>query len=245
MKAAPKWISEAIEAGTVTHRGGEVFPLIRLVDSEKLAAALLDHLPIDRMVRAAAFGPDVNTNIPAVLRVQAARWIVVDALTALTDGDADVVTLTSLYQDASRALDVSGVPYANDDEAPVQLDLAARIRWLAMQRPGRPDLQRIAARWASARELRVMAADRLAQSNVHYVGDPPEPSNETLAFRAALRAECAAADVLYSAVRATSPTSVELELQRVKAERDEARAELAELKASIARAEALTSTLGL
>lgn len=140
----PKWIEEALTEAT-SFPDGEV-------DAALLTAALIDRLPLERMIRAAAFGPYVDTDVPTVLRMEAARRIVCAAVAEMADGDADTVILTALYQDACRALDVAGVPYANADEVPVPLDLTARIRWLAMQRPTRLDLQRVEAEKDEARD---------------------------------------------------------------------------------------------
>jgi hypothetical protein len=155
----PKWIAAALEDATP----GQPF---RGVDDDALAAALIERLPIEAMVRAV-----LGYNNPRDAS-DLVRQVVRLAVSALSDGDTDAVTLTALYQEASKALDVAGVPYANNDEVPVPLDLSARIRWLAQQRPTRLDLQRVEAERDEARANASEFRRQLDELARHVKGSP-------------------------------------------------------------------------
>jgi hypothetical protein len=137
-KIAPRWIAEAIDAGVLG------------VSSRRLAAALIERLPIEAMMA------DIRQRIAGVAGITG-DWIgavaglaMSGAVHVLTDGDPEVVELAELYLGACRALDMAGVPYAaayadDGDQQVMPLNLAGRIRWLAQQRPTRLDLQRVEA----------------------------------------------------------------------------------------------------
>ncbi len=152
-KPAPRWIGEALTMATARHM---------LADSEEsaglLATALLERIPIIGMqLRAVEV---ISEHVGGTAR-DMARDVVTALVSVLTDADSDVVTLTELYQNAARALDDAGVPYAaapsgaTDIDSRIDavasgaenthLDLTARIRWLAGQRPRRFYLQRVEA----------------------------------------------------------------------------------------------------
>jgi hypothetical protein len=171
---APRWIAEAIEAATEHHRG-EVFADLRLIRDEKLAAALIERLPVEAMaasVLISCWDVDQLTRacphtweaadaaFPPPARVQAD--IAARIARVLADGDPEIVTLTDLYQSACRALDAAGVPYAaayadDGDQQIMPLNLVGRIRWLAQQRPTRLELQRLQSDRDAQIELRATA----------------------------------------------------------------------------------------
>lgn len=126
-KCGPRWIREAFDVG-----GSEVGSLIK---------ALVERLPLQRMqdeVVAVLAGKSGTCEDEDPLLELAD--LVVDAIVVVLTDDDEVVTLTELYQGASRALDKAGAPYAEQDGA--QLDLPERIRWLADQRPTRIGMER-------------------------------------------------------------------------------------------------------
>lgn len=117
---APRWITDALAAACCS--------IGRMADVEPdvLARELIERLPIERMIDAIAVLPSTRD----------AAAEVVSRIVEVLSGDPEVVTLTQLYQDATRALDVAGAPYAEElqgqhDAYIVQLDLAGRIRWLS------------------------------------------------------------------------------------------------------------------
>lgn len=131
----PQWIDEAIESAWPRPGGA--------IDAAKISASLLEHLPIARMVDAAAIAlggavADEHTTH------QYAAAVVTAIAQVLADGsDHDVVDIFQLYQASSRALDLAGVPYAiNEALIYKQLDQPGRIAWLATQRPTALDLHR-------------------------------------------------------------------------------------------------------
>lgn len=131
---APRWIAEALEA-SLSRADAPGNP------DGILAAALIERLPLEAMVRAIAMGSDGPELIRRVVQV-------------LTDGDPEVVQLTELYQGACKVLDGAGVPYAqspSEGQDAQPIDLAGRIRWLAQQRPTRLELQRVEAERDQAR----------------------------------------------------------------------------------------------
>lgn len=149
---APRWIVDAIEAACIA--------IGRMVDAEPetLARELIERLPLERLSRAIITAPTVDHAVAAVVR----------ELTA----DEEVVLLTSLYLDASRALDVAGVPYATEHTE--MLDLGARIRWLAKQHPTSIELEcRVSSARAKGDEAqRQLAAERTrAQGMARAVQD--------------------------------------------------------------------------
>lgn len=148
---APRWIVDAIEACESAAPG--------VLHVDQLPTALIERLPLEALrgavqIKAADaqavydagpkmwWGDETFAPPPRVIAEIVGRVVCV-----LTDGDPEVVELTELYQDACRALDDAGVPHAQEpDDGPTeQLNLAARIRWLAQQRPTRLDLQRVEA----------------------------------------------------------------------------------------------------
>lgn len=124
---APRWISEAIEASAT------------LVTPELISATtkeLLERLPIEAItvVLRGIVGP-------AGLTALEQPGSLASIVSALTDGDPEVVELTELYQGACRALDAAGVPYDraltdDGDLQVVRLNLAGRIQWLAQHAAG-------------------------------------------------------------------------------------------------------------
>lgn len=148
-RTAPRWIAEAFDVMMAGPGVGDP-------EVEKLAAALIERLPIEAMVDAIAVLPSTR---------EACTSLVAKIVGVLTDGDPEVVELAELYQGACRALDAAGVPHAVDrtdtDEASAThgakcsdaLDLAGRIRWLAQQRPTRLDLKRVEAERDAERVL--------------------------------------------------------------------------------------------
>lgn len=150
---APRWIRDSIDGQWA---GNDVDDK----DAEEFARELMEHLPIEAMVSAAATGHEVDLNIPLPLRTVAARRFVTAAVRALTD-DAETISLTELYRDASRALDAAGAPYAVDG---VMLSLVDRIAWLTAQRPMRLELQRVEAERDIARQEHTEASAAFAQS---------------------------------------------------------------------------------
>lgn len=164
---APRWIRDSIDGQWA---GNDVDDK----DAEEFARELMEHLPIEAMVSAAATGPETDASIPLPLRVIAARRFVTSAIRAMTS-DPEVVTLTELYRDACTALDAAGVPYAasyadDGDVQEISLNLSGRIRWLAQQRPSRLELQRIVEERDQARRALIAAqewyADELAKAAV-------------------------------------------------------------------------------
>lgn len=165
---APRWISDAIEAGYDMRQGGDP-------DVDRIAAALIERLPLEAMVTALASFEGGGWMRPETVKMAAT------VMRVLSDGDPEVVELAELYQGACRALDAAGVPYAVDAEeahleigavsgemslrkpveveqvpahpAQQRLDLAGRIRWLAQQRPTRIDLARVEAERDLARTM--------------------------------------------------------------------------------------------
>lgn len=143
---APRWIAEALEATLMEPGVGDI-------DVNRLAHHLLERLPIEAMATAAvgAMAKGAGDQVASV------AVSMVGATIGVLAEDPDVVTLTELYQSACRVLDEAGVPYAVDKRrddtglsgppqtGQLQLDLAARIRWLAQQRPTRLELQRVEA----------------------------------------------------------------------------------------------------
>lgn len=144
---APRWIVDALgDAYDMRGRPGR--------SADKIATALMERLPIEAMIDAIAGPPSTRDTCTT---------LIAKIIAALCDGDPEVVSFTELYQDACRALDDAGAPYAIDAEsspdlaiestagemtprkpvevshvpahrATIQLDLAGRIRWLARQR---------------------------------------------------------------------------------------------------------------
>ena len=142
---APRWIAEAIDAVSHVERGGDVFRSIPVVDVERLPVELLDRLPVEAMVRAATI--PVHGDEATDRRV--AREAIRNVVAILADEKEDAVTLAQLYEDASRALDAAGVPYGVEGAA--LMDMPARIRWLAEQRPRAIDVKRVEAERDAAR----------------------------------------------------------------------------------------------
>jgi len=173
---APRWIAEALDAlvltdDVVTMLPGESATLngrYRLLPEaiETAARALIERLPVEAMAKAGCEAviahhaqPMTNPGIHGAAIAMVTRMISV-----LADGDPEVVELTELYQGAVKVLNEVGVPYAVDERrddtglsgpmrtGQLHLDLAARVRWLAQQRPTRLDLQRVEAECKALRE---------------------------------------------------------------------------------------------
>lgn len=152
---APRWIAEAIDA---TY--GDGVDICTSVDVDKIAAALIERLPIEAM--AAAGCEAITTGTPG--NPMAAAVAMVSAMVlVLAEGDPEVVQLTELYQGACKALDDAGVPYgAEGVDFDRPLDLAGRIRWLAQQRPTRLELQRVEAERDDAQNREAVLRERFA-----------------------------------------------------------------------------------
>jgi hypothetical protein len=123
----PSWIKDPVTA--YSH------PLEDDDHIDRIVRSIVENLPIDRLIRALG-GPGGPLEHLTGITVRAAVAAVVEELSK----DAEVKTLTQLYDDARRALDRTGAPYA--DAQGDALDLPARIRWLDEQRPTRLDLER-------------------------------------------------------------------------------------------------------
>lgn len=185
---APRWISEAIDVAYDNGPG-----------DGKLAAALIERLPIEAMIDAIAVLPSTR---------EACISLVAKVAHVLTDGDPEVVELTELYQDACRALDEAGVPYAIDVEVPasimiestigdlaphkpaevrevpahpgsLQMGLPDRIRWLVSERPTRLELQRVEAERDQLRTMYECASDDLDRArSAHQEADAAASNRE-------------------------------------------------------------------
>lgn len=146
-ECGPRWIRESLEA---SWHSGRAFTEL----AGHLAKAMIERLPLVALTAAVIeqLGGDSGAGQDDRVTLDYADRVVKAVVATLT-ADAEVVTLTELYQNAARALDHAGVPYGVErrvDETGLSgpgggtmlLDMPARIRWLAAQRPTRLEMAR-------------------------------------------------------------------------------------------------------
>lgn len=122
---APEWIRDALDA---------VYP--RHLTYTKFASALIDRMPLARMIAAAAGAIHKARDIGSDTSGQLARVAVSSAVAVMAEPDHEVAEFTELYMDACRALADAGVPHVGEGDR--MLSLGDRIRWLARQHPSIP-----------------------------------------------------------------------------------------------------------